>query len=123
MGAHGTSTQVVRVNFLPDWSRMKKIAIIPAAGVMHLVVTAGLLLAAAGASIGGMDTGAEPTSAARALDALVTILLYPLFAPVSTFGGQGISGVGAYLLLIGNSLVWGLAIYGLVMLMRRRAHA
>lgn len=85
--------------------------------VLHLAVSGALLMASAGASLARLDTGADPAGATRIVDAVGRALLYPIFIPGTTFLGTTSGSVG-WLLLLANSLVWGVAVHLLLRWMR-----
>jgi hypothetical protein len=89
--------------------------------MLHLVVSGGLLLAGAGASMERLESGTEAGSAwlGQIADVAGHILLYPVFIPGNALLGST-SGPVSWLLLIGNSLVWATAVHLLARLVASR---
>jgi len=95
--------------------------LIPALALIHLVTSGALLLAGAGASLARFETGTGERSAGLgpASGAVGEALLYPIFAPVNMILGRTLGPV-SWMLLIGNSVVWAVALYFLLRLAARR---
>jgi hypothetical protein len=90
--------------------RVLKVAAILA--IVHLFVTG--VLMAVGIAIGyeRFDTDEEPTTADKALGAVVTVLLQPVgsvFDALTAHTGRGIPDVLEWSLLLVNSAIWGVA--------------
>ena len=94
--------------------------------VLHLVLSAVLLLAGAGASLGALETGSELPLLGQVAHAAGRVLLYPVFIPATERFAQSSGGWGWALLSL-NSLVWAAGCYLLLRLVRkgrmRRVHS
>lgn len=98
---------------------MRKTVQITAVTLLHLVLSTVFLFAAFGSVMGRFDTGQSPTWGMRITETLGQVLLYPVFIPLGGLVTVS-SGPASHLLMLLNSLVWGLAIVGLGTLVRRR---
>jgi hypothetical protein len=95
----------------------------------HAVLSFGLFLISFSHSLSRFDMrAAEPkiaTAGERALEVVVEILLWPLFAPLTQFGGRWVNavfpGLLGYIPLLLNSFVWALGILFLWRLVRGRS--
>ncbi|MDB6125951.1 MAG: hypothetical protein JWQ71_4944 [Pedosphaera sp.] len=84
---------------------------------LHFVVSFGVFLLAFGGTMGRFESGVAPSLFGRVCDVAVDILWFP-FMWVGGLLGIG-KGRAEWLLLIANSLLWGVVLYGLLLLLKR----
>jgi hypothetical protein len=93
---------------------LRSVLIVGGITVAHAALSFLLFMAAFGASMGRFDSGEAATAGERILDFVAEILLWPLFAPLTHWGGRSVDavfpGVLGYIPLLLNSLLWAFAI-------------
>ena len=97
---------------------MKKTIILISLTLIHAIVSFGVFLKDFSAGMSRFDTGQLPSLGEKTLGIFSTILLYPIFYPLSKWGGKIFlnifPGILGYIPLLFNSFIWALAIYWVI---------
>jgi hypothetical protein len=95
---------------------MRKALLVVGIAVIHLVLSAGLMLSAMGAAMGRMDHGGDPNLGERIVSGTAIALLFPLVHPLGQYLFRLIpSGPPwEHMIFAANSLLWAIVLVTLV---------
>jgi hypothetical protein len=96
----------------------KPLRIIIGVSAVHFVASFGAFWHSLGSSLGRFDSGTPPSLLDRVLDGAVDVLWFPLVWLWDLLGVRG-PGLAEWFILVTNSLLWGLAFYGVFTLLAR----
>lgn len=86
--------------------------------MIHAIISFGLFLHVFSAGMSRFDTGELPSLGEKVLSIFSTIMLSPIFYPLSIWGGKTFHnifhGILGYIPLLLNSFIWALAIYWII---------
>jgi hypothetical protein len=88
---------------------------------VHFAVSFGAFWHSLGSSLGRFDTGLEASRFDKACSGAVDVLWFPFVWAGGLLHVQG-PGIAKWLLMIANSLLWGVALYGLSAVLGRVLH-
>jgi hypothetical protein len=98
-------------------SRKRAAIVIALFALLHFILSAGAFMVSFGAAMNQFDFGGQPTAVERLAERMASILFFPgyQFATAANIHNNAVE----WLLVLGNSLLWGAALYGVFIVVRR----